>query len=139
MRKLLSNSFNHRASLLHYLNMALNNKRQWLERDEIKIKKYLYTIRPLLCAEWVIKHNCQPPMLYDELLYDLHPNSQLADEIHALVKQKQDMNELDIVPKHAFLNQWIENCINDVQSEVPDKSELPDWDAYDHVFRSIIG
>ena len=63
IRDLLASSFNHRASVLHYLNMALNNKRQWLDRPEIKIKKYLYTIRPLLCAEWVLKHNCQQPML----------------------------------------------------------------------------
>ena len=139
VRSLLRDSFNHRASLLHYLNMALNNKRQWLDRDEIKIKKYLYTLRPLLCGEWVVKHDSQPPMLYGELLSDLHAGSQLESEIHALVRQKQDMNELDIVPKHAFLTQWIDTTIEKLQAEIPDKTNLPDWSAYDVVFRSIIG
>ena len=138
LRDLLDNSFNHRASLLHYLNMGLNNQRQWLLRDEIKIKKYLYTLRPLLCAQWVLKHNSQPPMLYDELLRDLHADTQLYDEITALVVQKQDMNELDIVPRNEFLNTWIEQTIAAINQEVSDKSDPPSWDSYNAVFRGII-
>ncbi|NRA38794.1 MAG: nucleotidyltransferase domain-containing protein [Planctomycetes bacterium] len=138
LRELLSESFNHRASILHYLNMGLNNKRQWLQRDEIKIKKYLYAIRPLLCAQWVMKHDCQPPMLYHELLGDLHAGTQLQDEVEALVAQKVDMNELDVVPKNHFLNSWIDSCIDEINEEIPEKSDIPSWDPYDAVFKKIV-
>ena len=77
-------------------------------------------------------------MLYDELLRDLHAKTQLYDEITALVVQKQDMNELDIVPRNEFLNNWIEETIAAINKEVPDKSDPPSWDRYNAVFRGII-
>ncbi len=139
LRELLTKSFDHRSSVLHYLNMGLNNKREWLGRDEVKIKKYLYCLRPLLCAYWVLKHDSQPPMLYHELLHDLYPDTRLEREIEELIVRKQDMNELDLVPRNAWLNEWIDGAIEDVGSTVPAKQTMPAWDAYDRVFRSIVG
>ena len=138
VRELLGTSFNHRASILHYVNMTLNNKRQWLDRDEVKIKKYLYTIRPLLCAEWVMKHNCQPPMLYHELLSDLHPNSELETIVQALVAQKQNLNELDLVPRNPYLSEWIDESLSNIEATTLDKPDLPDWDAYNIAFRKML-
>ena len=136
-RALLTASFNAKSSVMHYLNMAVNNKRQWLERDEIKIKKYLYTIRPLLCAEWVLKHGSQPPMIYFELLDVLHPNSELSTVVRELVAIKQDMNELDTVPRNQVLSDWIDDTIESIQSALPEKQPDPEWAAYNAALRSI--
>jgi predicted nucleotidyltransferase len=136
LRSVLDASFNPRASTQHYLNMAINNKRQWLERDEVKIKKYLYAIRPLLCAEWVLKHGSQPPMLYFELLDELHPETRLAHEVRDLVRRKVDMNELDLIPRNEFLNEWIEETITATRAAIPADVPPPDWSVYNGVFRS---
>lgn len=134
LRGLLADSFNPRASVLHYLNMATNNKRQWLDREQIKIKKYLYTIRPLLCAEWVLKHHSQPPMVYLELLDDLHPDEPVSAAVRELVRIKVDMNELDVVPRHALLSDWIDQTIASVEQAIPERSAPPAWPAYTQVF-----
>jgi len=139
VRELLDTGFDHRASILHYRNMALNNKRQWLDRDEIKIKKYLYTIRPLLCGLWVLRHHSQPPMLYHELLSDLCPGSELEHEVEALVVRKQDMNESDLVARNPVLTEWIDDTLAELDANVPEKEERPDWQPFNRAFRSILG
>jgi len=139
VRELLDTGFDHRASMLHYRNMALNNKRQWLDRDEIKIKKYLYTIRPLLCGLWVLRHHSQPPMLYHELLSELCPGSELEREVEALVARKQDMNESDLVARNPVLTEWIDDTLAELDANVPEKEERPDWQPFNRAFRSILG
>lgn len=136
-RSLLEASFNPRASVLHYLNMARSNTRQYLDREEVKIKKYLYTIRPLLCAEWVVKYHRQPPMLYFELLDNLHPGTPLNSEVRELVRIKVDMKELDLVPKNSILTEWIEGTIRAVNQSIPEASVPPDWDVYNAAFMSM--
>lgn len=138
VRALLTASFDHRASILHYLNMALNNKRQWLDRDQIKIKKYLYTLRPLLCGQWVIKHGSQPPMLYHELLADLHPGSGIDQAIRELVRRKLDLKELDLVPRDPFLTEWIGDALDELRAAIPDKPGSPAWAPYNAAFRTIL-
>jgi len=138
MRDLLSLSFNHHASVQHYVNMAYNNKRQWLDRDMIKIKKYLYTIRPLLCAQWVLQHHSQPPMLYHELLSSLHPGTEIEAEVQSLVRRKQDLNELDLVPRSDFLTEWIEQGLSTIVAALPKKAALPPWENYNAVFRQLL-
>lgn len=136
-RSLLKASFNPRASVLHYLNMARNNMRQYLNKEEIKIKKYLYTIRPLLCAEWVRKYLRQPPMLYFELLDHLHPDSPLNSEVRELVRKKVDMKELDLVSKNSILTDWIEATTRTVSQSIPEASVPPGWDVYNAAFLSM--
>ena len=138
LRAVLTHSFNHHASIRHYVNMALNNKRQWLERAEVKIKKYLYAIRPLLCAQWVEKNGTQPPMLYHDLLDDLHPGARITEEVNDLVRRKQDLNELDIIPPQQFLNKWINDTLGHFAADRRVRTELPAWDVYNQAFRSII-
>lgn len=37
----------------HYLHMAKKNFREHLQGDAIKLKKYLYVLRPILAAQWI--------------------------------------------------------------------------------------
>ncbi len=139
LRALAPGSFDPRRSLLHYLNMARHTWRQLMSRDEFPIKKYLYTIRPLLCALWVTEHESAPPMLYRDLLYALLPASEVATRVEDLIRRKQDMNESDLVGRDDVLHAWIQATAAQLEVAVPEQEELPAWAPYDATFRSVLG
>ena len=139
VRSLLATGFQPRASLLHYLNMADNTRRQFLARDEINVKKYLYTIRPLMCGLWVSRSNSQPPMLYGELVDAVVDEARVREEIHALVTRKQDLNESDLIPRNDCLHDWIERTNASLRELVPERTDAPAWEPFTAVFRQVIG
>ena len=49
--------FQPKASLFHYLHMARGNYREFLRRDRVRLKKYLYVLRPLLAWLWIRRTN----------------------------------------------------------------------------------
>jgi len=67
VRKILNEYFKPKKALCHYLNMAIHNWQAYFKDDSVKLKKYLYVIRPLLACEWILKTGAAPPMLFSEL------------------------------------------------------------------------
>ena len=53
------------SSIYHYLHMASGNYRQFLQSDNVKIKKYFYVLRPLMACIWIEKYKESPPMEFD--------------------------------------------------------------------------
>ena len=139
LRTLAADSFDHRSSLLHYLSMAQNNWRQLQATGGIRIKKYLYTIRPLLCALWVSEQESQPPMLYRDLLHALLPGSPVEAQVEELIRRKQDMDERDLVERNDVLHAWIEETAERMAQRVPGASRRADWGPYDAAFRRVLG
>ena len=65
--------------------MASSNYENYLQGEEVRIKKYFYVIRPLLAAKWIADHGTQPPMLFRELL-----DADLPEELRAIVNELLD-------------------------------------------------
>lgn len=139
VRELLDVGFLPRASMYHYLSMAKTNARNYLTRDEVNIKKYLYAIRPLLCALWVEKYQTQPPMLYHELMDAIVEEAWLRDEINQLVARKVDMNESGFVPPIEPLNEWIETTGARLRENPPEKTNEGNWQLFTNCFHQMIG
>ncbi|MBW6072657.1 nucleotidyltransferase domain-containing protein, partial [Pseudomonas aeruginosa] len=53
---------------MHYISMAKQNKMRWLSDEKVRMKKYFYSLRPLLAALWVETSHEHPPMVFHELL-----------------------------------------------------------------------
>ena len=53
MKELSKHIFAPNSCLYHYLNMARNNFREYLQGHEVRIKKYFYVLRPVLAAGWI--------------------------------------------------------------------------------------
>jgi predicted nucleotidyltransferase len=51
----------------HYASMAKKNFREHLQADEVRYKKYLYVLRPLLAARWIRTQPGVPPMRFADL------------------------------------------------------------------------
>lgn len=73
IRELIASNYSYKKMLYHYLHMAKGNFRTYLKEDMVIAKKYLYVIRPLLAAIWIIGKNELPPMRFSDLVKEVFP------------------------------------------------------------------
>ena len=111
LRSLESEVFHPNANLYHYLNMAKNNYREYLQGAEVKIKKYFYVLRPILACKWIEKHQTIPPIDFQELVQAIVPNGKLKDAIEQLLKRKMIGDELDLEPRIQVINAFLDREI----------------------------
>lgn len=92
----------------HYLHMARSNYREYLQGDQVRLKKYLYVLRPLLAVGWLESGRGVVPMPFRELVKTLIPPGALREAIDELLRLKQGGEELAWGPRIPALNEWIE-------------------------------
>ncbi|MFF2446097.1 nucleotidyltransferase domain-containing protein [Neobacillus sp. NPDC058068] len=111
MKAIQNKVFLPQSALYHYLNMAKGNFREYLHRDQVKIKKYFYVLRPILACQWIEKYNTVPPIEFQELVKDLLEEGQLKQEILTLLERKISGDELNLEPKVTVINDFLEKEI----------------------------
>jgi uncharacterized protein len=111
LRDLSRELFSPVSCMHHYLNMARGNYREFLQREEVKIKKYFYVLRPILACKWIEKYNSIPPLLFQDHVEALIPSGELHDQVINLLNRKIAGEELDIEPRIAEINEFIETEI----------------------------
>lgn len=139
LRKLLPDYFSDKKMLYHYWNMARTNYREYLKNDKVKVKKYFYVLRPILAANWVLKYNSAPPMLFETLVED-QLREDLKPMIYGLIEEKKASNELDLIDKIDVLNQYIEENIDHLEVQAQDSLAKNDntWEPLNEFFLKII-
>lgn len=100
---------------MHYRGMATGNFREYLQGDEVRYKKYLYVIRPLLAAQYVREKRAIPPVDFNVLLHEtLSGNSEdFQASVFRLLEYKRSKQEIATMPKDPVLNAWIEGRLAD--------------------------
>jgi predicted nucleotidyltransferase len=96
----------------HYSSMAKKNFREHLQADEVRYKKYLYVLRPLLAARWIRSQPGVPPMRFADLAQrTLDPvrDAALIDEINALLEVKMRAGEAATSPRWPGIHAFIES------------------------------
>ncbi|WP_053363275.1 nucleotidyltransferase domain-containing protein [Bacillus sp. FJAT-27251] len=111
MKELGKSIFAPHSCLHHYLNMASNNHKKYLEGEEVRIKKYFYALRPVLAARWIKEYHQFPPLQFPVLMNTLVPEGELKAEIENLLRRKLDGEELDLEPKKEILNEFLSDEI----------------------------
>ncbi len=140
IKSLESQVFYPNSMLHHYLNMAKNNYREYLQGEQVRIKKYFYVLRPILACNWIEKYNETPPISFHELLEDIIPDSELKNEVNHLLKRKLQGDELDIEPRLKVINDYIENEIKRIEDYIKSlKIETKDsTKLLDELFRDTL-
>jgi uncharacterized protein len=140
MKELSKEVFAPNSCLHHYLNMASNNFREYLQGDQVKIKKYFYVLRPVLAARWIEKYNEFPPLEFPKLLEDLLPEGELKGEIDTLLKRKISGDELDFEPKIDVINEFLNEEITRLREYASTlEIDLPDFTPkLDQLFRDTL-
>jgi len=109
-RSLAEQVFSNAKGWHHYASMAKKNFREHLQADEVRYKKYLYVLRPLMAARWIRTLPGVPPMRFAELAQhtlDATADAALIAEINALLAVKMRAGEATTSPRwpgiHAFI------------------------------------
>jgi predicted nucleotidyltransferase len=105
-----------KPGLYHYLSMAEGNYREYLKGDMVKVKKYLYVLRPILAAKWILDKSTPPPMRFSELIAAAG-EPQIAAEIAKLLEIKMNASETLLVPKIKPLNAYIDETMPALQEQ----------------------
>jgi len=100
----------------HYVSMAKKNLREHLYGDTVRLKKYLYVLRPLMAARWIRERGSAPPMVFAELVEGvLHDEAVLA-ELRALLAVKMRAGESQCGPRRLELHAFIERELAEAQA-----------------------
>lgn len=114
VREIVPPFYSPKAGMHHYLSMARHNYREHMrdgKSPRVRLKKYLYITRPLLCANWIAARGTPPPMPYEEVLDAvLNPtlHGPLVAELKELVRRKRAGDELDESHAAPVINGWID-------------------------------
>jgi predicted nucleotidyltransferase len=108
MEEMATPFFSPISSVYHYLHMANGNFRQYLQTDEVKIKKYFYVLRPVLACMWIETYKEPPPMEFEKMLI-LIQDKEFLEKINELLIRKKSGIELGMEPKIPVINNFIEN------------------------------
>ena len=118
--------------------MAEGNYRNYLHGDEVRIKKYLYVLRPILAAKWVIDKLTAPPMLFSDLIKaELDPA--IKPEVDRLLEMKRDLPEMGMAKKVTVLNDYIEDALptfKAIADEMP--GSRAEWTELNEYFKHLI-
>jgi len=138
-RELLPQYFSVKKSLFHYWHMAESNYRKYLKEDMVRVKKYLYVLRPLLAAKWVLERKTTPPMLFDELL-DAVLEEALRPEVEKLLILKKSVPEIGLTPRIQLFNDYIDKSMPEIKGIAESIYEVKhNWEPLDQVFSEMIG
>ncbi|AWB43480.1 hypothetical protein DCC85_04075 [Paenibacillus sp. CAA11] len=109
IRALSPFTFSPKSSMYHYLHMAKGNYRDYLQGDQVKIKKYFYVLRPILACAWIEQFGSLPPIEFGTLVKALIPEgSELGEAIEKLLARKKAGEELDMEPRIGPINGYLE-------------------------------
>ncbi|EHQ26381.1 nucleotidyltransferase domain-containing protein [Mucilaginibacter paludis] len=138
LHKLMPEYFSLRSGANHYLSMAYNTLRDDLQTEEVKLKRYFYSLRPALACLWIIEKQTVPPMEF-EPLRGMITNTEVQNAIDELLEKKKDAVEKAMIAPVTILNQWLSDTLDWCKeriSELPSEKKYPD--ELNKLFRKYI-
>lgn len=118
IRELVPLYFSPKSCAYHYWHMARNNYREFMKGDEVKLKKYLYILRPVLGCIWLENRSDPVPMRFEIMVEKLLDDGPLKDNIRQLVALKKNTPELGKGPSIPSINTFIEKQMVHMESVV---------------------
>lgn len=140
MRELMKEYFNPISCLHHYLHMAEGNYRDYLQKDQVRTKKYLYVLRPILACDWIHRTNTMAPMEFSTLIETQVHDPAIKEIINNLLAQKTSGVELGEGPRIDRLNHFLEERMTFHQNHVKTlhKSERLSNERLNQLFRDTL-
>ncbi|MBI5308810.1 MAG: nucleotidyltransferase domain-containing protein [Planctomycetes bacterium] len=139
MRKLTPMFYSPTACLYHYLHMARGNFRDYLQGEEVWVKKYFYVLRPILAMIWIEQGFGVVPTEFKVLVDRLVIDPKLRMDIDRLIAAKRAGEELDRGQRIATIGNFIERELERLGGKEVhhDRRSLPDVQL-DELFRASI-
>lgn len=125
------------TSCHHYLSMAKKKIGAVYDSRKVRLKTYMYAIRPVLCCEWIIRHGTQPPMQMSELLDSVADDGRFRTNVAGLIKEKARHSEGHMVDRSDTIERYLLTRIRDIENRIPKNGEKPGVDLFNDVFQDI--
>lgn len=123
----------------HYLHMAKKNYREHLQGESVRLKKYLYVLRPLLACLWIEQNRGPVPMRFQDLVDALVVDPVLRTAIADLLVIKRGAMESEYGMAMPVINQFLETHLEKLRHEAPPlKEELHDFSLLDCLLRDTV-
>lgn len=122
LRPLLDRCFSPKRGMHHYLNMAARNYHAFRGGEQVRMKRYLYALRPILACKWIMANRTPPPMRFAELTEALLEES-VKPVAAALLEKKLRCPECGLIPRIETLHHYIEENLSALTQSVQDLSE----------------
>jgi predicted nucleotidyltransferase len=137
LREFTKEYFSPKSCLYHYLHMAEGNFREYLQTDNVRVKKYFYVLRPILACDWIKQTGTRAPMEFQKLVDSQVTDRCVKAEIQNLLTRKITGEELNVEPKNQILNDFLVQKIdfyNDYVTSI-EQPEQPDSARLNELFR----
>ncbi len=131
--------FSCKAALFAYYGVAQSTKSDFLEGDQVRYKKYLYALRPLLACKYIDENRAQPPVDFSELVRMAAPEG-LRSAIGTLLARKATMTEKEMGPRIPEIDVFIDEALvkyQQVAKEMESDAEK-DWAPLDKLFFDLV-
>lgn len=129
LRTLSEGFFSPVSVMHHYLSMGKRNHAQYLQSDQVRLKKYLYVLRPLLACDWIAVTGTMAPMQFHHLLERLMPSGTVRTAVDQLLRDKMSGGELGRGPRVAALHDWIHGRLAHYAAHPPEPRVATDADT----------
>lgn len=139
VREILSEYFIESAALHHYKGMAKSNIRSNFTGSEIKLKKYLYVLRPVLACRWILDKHSAPPTEFDKLFEEELPE-ELKETVLKILEVKMNADESKTGFRNEDLDRFMEIILNETEdySVRYDGKNKNDWEPLNRVFFDLV-
>lgn len=141
LRTLARQSPYRRSAAHHYLALLRSNyDRSIAGRPMVRLKKYMYCLRPALALLWLRTRDDMVPMDQPSLLAGLSLPAALDDAIHTLMEMKSASGEMGEGPRVAVIDAFLESELRLAQEgaiKAPPAS--PEFhEAAEALFRALV-
>ncbi len=136
--KLMPDYFSPAGCMYHYMSMADRNRKSYLDKEEIKLKRYFYMLRPVLACMWIERGFGIPPIEFKKLLNRLLPDGEPRLAIDALTERKMNSDEADVGAQVPIISNFILSQIEQFTEVTKDTQFTKAWGPLDDLFRRFL-
>ncbi|MBU7031409.1 MAG: nucleotidyltransferase domain-containing protein [Theionarchaea archaeon] len=138
-REFAVNNFSRAALFYHYQSLSRNNFEKYIESGkQVTYKRYLYSLRGLVNALWVLHEDSVPPIIFTKAVEGLAAiiPDPISEEIHMLIEKKLKGKEKEPTPHIKNLDSYILHFIKNLKA--PEKRFHPSIDVLNSEIQRII-
>lgn len=125
-------------SFHHYLHMARKNYREYLQGETVRLKKYLYVLRPVLAAMWVQQRRETAPMPFQELVDAMIMDVALREAIAQLLAVKRQASEAEYGQPMPVINTFLEEQLARLEQSAPAYTDSAGDGVLDELLRQAV-
>jgi predicted nucleotidyltransferase len=123
----------------HYLHMARKNYREHLRGELVRLKKYLYVLRPLLACLWIEQQRGPVPMRFQDLVDALVTENALKAAIDELLAIKRRALESEHGAAMPVINQFLEFHLERLgHTQAPPREQGQDFSVLDRLLHDTV-